>query len=238
MSLLAPKAFGGCPAENQDLSRFHRNLACNFLGLVSKNNVKPLAIGLLANGAAAIVEQDVENFFVGQPERFEAWGEPGEIMGNMLVVAPIAGGMLAVSQKLGDERFRSMSYALSQGLLLNGALTVATKHTVGRMRPNGENSLSFPSGHTATSFTWATVASRTYGWKVGVPAYLAAGYVGATRLEENAHHLTDVVAGAAIGYIVGRTVTRATDQDSRFGWNVQPALSGGVSFQLQWNLNR
>jgi hypothetical protein len=127
LGFLALNAVAGCRAAGQELSRFHRDLACNFLGLVSTDNIKPLAIGVLATGAGVVAEQNVEDFFVEGEERFEAWGEPGEIIGNMLVVAPIAVGMLAVSRKLGDGKFRSMTYTLSQGLVLNGALTEATK---------------------------------------------------------------------------------------------------------------
>ena len=54
-----------------------------------------------------------------------------------------------------------------------------------------------------------------------VPAYLLAGLVGASRLEQDKHHLSDVVAGAALGYIVGRTVVRVNgrpiESESRRG---------------------
>ena len=44
--------------------------------------------------------------------------------------------------------------------------------------------------------------------KAGIPSYAVAAYVSATRLEERKHHLTDVVGGAAIGVLAGRTVSR------------------------------
>ena len=37
------------------------------------------------------------------------------------------------------------------------------KKVVGSQRPNGQDSLSFPSGHTAGAFTWATTISHYYG---------------------------------------------------------------------------
>lgn len=88
---------------------------------------------------------------------------------------------------------------------------------VGRERPNGENNKSFPSGHTSNAFTLAAVAERHYGWKVGVPACLAAGLVGASRLEQDKHYLSDVVAGAALGYVVGRTVVRVNGRPTESG---------------------
>ena len=37
-----------------------------------------------------------------------------------------------------------------------------------------------------------------------MPAYLIAGLVGVHRIHDNEHWLTDVIAGAALGTIVGR----------------------------------
>jgi membrane-associated phospholipid phosphatase len=81
------------------------------------------------------------------------------------------------------------------------------------------------------SFMWATVLSRNYGLKVGIPAYAVAGYVGATRLQENKHHMSDIFAGATIGYIVGRTVTRQRKGGrwSKVHWMVAPARRGFVA---------
>jgi len=190
--------------------RFPKDLALSFVGLASKDNLKPLLIGGLATGAAVVPEQNVENYFGNRGERLESVGEPGEILGNARVV----GGSLAAA--------------------------FLVSRTVGRPRerPNGMNKRAFPSGHTSTSFTWATVLQRNYGWKIGAPAYLLAGYVGATRLEERAHHLTDIVAGASIGYIVGRTVTRSHHKGpQRITWTVAP-MRGGATAGLAIQLGR
>jgi len=67
--------------------------------------------------------------------------------------------------------------------------------------------VSIPSGHSSGTFATATVLQRRYGWKVGIPAYRFAAYVAASRLSENKHLLSDVILGAAIGIMGGRTVT-------------------------------
>jgi len=41
-----------------------------------------------------------------------------------------------------------------------------------------------------------------------VPAYFLAGVVGASRIQQEKHYLSDVVAGATLGFIVGRAVVR------------------------------
>jgi membrane-associated phospholipid phosphatase len=66
-------------------------------------------------------------------------------------------------------------------------------------------------------------------WKVGVPSYALAGLVGASRLSQNKHYLSDVVAGATLGYIVGRTVVRVNNRPLPPGrhvvWNLSPILA-------------
>jgi membrane-associated phospholipid phosphatase len=51
------------------------------------------------------------------------------------------------------------------------------------------------------------VLQEHYGWKVGIPAYAFATYVGASRIQVQKHYLSDVVFGAAVGIVAGRTVT-------------------------------
>jgi hypothetical protein len=52
------------------------------------------------------------------------------------------------------------------------------------------------------------VFERHYGWKWGVPAYALAATMGYSRIVRDKHYLSDVVAGATLGYIVGRTTVR------------------------------
>jgi membrane-associated phospholipid phosphatase len=72
----------------------------------------------------------------------------------------------------------------------------------------------------------ATVISHYYP-KSWIPAYLTASLIGVSRLEKNKHYLSDIVAGATLGYIVGRTVVGNTDalrSDPQVTW--MPFVSG------------
>jgi hypothetical protein len=207
-------------------------LAKNFGGLFSKDNIAPFVIGAAATGISVIPEQSVETYFLANPESAERLMEPGEFIGNSELVAPVIMGLFTASMfRSSDPRMKSTAYAIAQGFVVNGVVTAGMKATFSRTRPDGSNDVSFPSGHTSMSFMWATVLSRNYGLKVGIPAYAVAGYVGASRLQENAHHMSDVVAGATIGYIVGRTVTRHRKGGrwSRVNWMVAPARRGFVA---------
>lgn len=82
--------------------------------------------------------------------------------------------------------------------LLTLALTQSLKYTVNERRPKG-GKYSFPSSHTSCDFFSAEFMRERYGWKVGIPAYAAALFVGYSRVEAKAHYTHDVLAGAVIG---------------------------------------
>jgi membrane-associated phospholipid phosphatase len=123
----------------------------------------------------------------------------------------------------------SVGADLVRAQVLTQGITQAIKLTAGRTRPDG-TSLSFPSGHTASSFATATVLHRHYGWKVGVPAYVLAGYVGTSRLSENRHYLSDVIFGATVGILAGRQVTMSFGK-TKFALTPR-AVPGGAGIAL------
>lgn len=67
---------------------------------------------------------------------------------------------------------------------------------------------SFPSGHTTVAFAAATVFAMEYRDKPLIPiiAYTAASLIGISRITENRHWFSDVVAGAVLGYFSGKQV--------------------------------
>jgi membrane-associated phospholipid phosphatase len=67
---------------------------------------------------------------------------------------------------------------------------------------HAESGLSFPSGHTALAFATAMCLARAFP-RWGKVLFLAAAFVGAERILENAHYLSDVVAGAGVGILCG-----------------------------------
>ena len=95
------------------------------------------------------------------------------------------------------------SDAFSAGLM---ALTVnSLKSTISKERPDRSSNNSFPSGHTATAFMFATMLHKEYGMTRS-PLYSVLGYSLATgtavsRQLNNRHWLSDVLTGAGIGII-------------------------------------
>lgn len=82
--------------------------------------------------------------------------------------------------------------------------TEVVKRTSHRLRPNGADYLSFPSGHTATAFMGAEFLAQEYSEKsawYGVAGYVIASTTGVFRLYNRDHWFSDVVAGAGFGIL-------------------------------------
>ena len=104
----------------------------------------------------------------------------------------------------GKNRFidRTALLGLSGGIL---ALTEGlTKRFTHRLRPNGADYLSFPSGHTGLAFMGAEYLAQEYDAKspwYGVLGYTIAATTGVFRMYNRDHWFSDVVAGAGFGML-------------------------------------
>jgi hypothetical protein len=152
---------------------------------------------------------------------------PGSIAGGFLLQAGIGVATLTVGKASGHSEITSLGSELVRAQIVSQGIVQGLKFAVGRSRPDDSDKLSFPSGHTASAFATATVLERRFGWKVGIPAYALGGYIAASRMADNRHHLSDVLVGAAIGIAAGRTVTFGSGKTA-FDMGVSPA-AGGVA---------
>ena len=149
--------------------------------------------GLLGSGISTKYDDKIQEVYQG-----EILGKSGAKLGDYW---GIAGQFIILSRlKLGSDEF---NYATS-AIIANGLCTYGIKFITGRIRPDGANRRSFPSGHTSSSFLAATIADDLYGSKIGVPAYLLAGLTGLSRIHDNKHYLSDVIFGAGLGIALGK----------------------------------
>ena len=138
-----------------------------------------------------------------------------ETVGNVLTIAlpTVALGMTAgLKDGQGAMQF-GKSAALTVGV------TYGLKYTIDAKRPNG-NDQSFPSAHSSVSFSSAEFLRKRYGWKFGIPAYIAATFVAYSRVEADQHYTRDVIAGAGIGILSTYLFTEPYK-----GWHIQPAVN-------------
>jgi membrane-associated phospholipid phosphatase len=128
------------------------------------------------------------------------------------------------------------TYQLLKSFVLQTGTTHLLKRVVKRDRPSG-GSHSFPSGHTSLSFMGSTFLWKRYGWKYGVPATLAASFVGYSRfgIDDPVHHPSDVIAGAVLGVLSSLIFTKERESGSSIEIKGDTTYVG-VNFKL--NLSR
>lgn len=140
--------------------------------------------------------------------------------GDVLEFALPAAALVATAFNRDGEGSRQMVL----GALTNLAVTYALKESISKGRPDDNDNESFPSAHTSVSFQAARFAHKRYGRKWGVPMYVAASFVGYSRIEDDRHDEWDVLAGAAIGILTAELFT------TRFrGADVQPVVAPGYA---------
>lgn len=125
-----------------------------------------------------------------------------------------------------NERARNVAFdAFLSSVIASKGITPALKYVTQRPRPNHGKDDSFPSNHATQAFTVASVIATHYDDRPWVRwvAYTVAGGVGFARVYHDAHHTSDVIAGAAIGTLVGTTVARA-NRNARSRWTIVPTV--------------
>lgn len=147
----------------------------------------------------------------------------GNRLGRPEISLPITGlvygvGRLSDRPQLADGALHAAGALVATGIV-NGVL----KFGFGRGRPDhvgydsdefrplslADHWQSFPSGHTMVAFSLATAISEEIQnpWVSGL-AYGTAAMVGWSRVYDNRHWTSDVVAGAILGTVVSRVTLR------------------------------
>ena len=138
-------------------------------------------------------------------------------------LAGLLGGMYIYGVAAGDGHTETAALLTGKAVLLTGGYTLLLKGLFQRERPyagdpanpdnwkgplGGWGDNSFPSGHSSVAFAAATVLSAYYHehrW-VGITAFSLASLVSVSRIYDDRHWASDVFAGAAFGYAIGRLV--------------------------------
>lgn len=127
----------------------------------------------------------------------------------------------AVSRKNNDDFNRDRAKSMIAALAITNVATFSLKAIRDNDSPNGKN-WAWPSGHTASSFTVASMLDEYYGPNIGIPAYALASLVAYRMLDTGDHWTSDVVFGAAIGWVVGHTFGARQTQLEVAGFKVLP----------------
>jgi membrane-associated phospholipid phosphatase len=194
--------------------------------LPSRQNVETAAIG----GGLALVahplDESLNARLLNPSDLAKVIFAPGKYLGDTPEQMAFSIGTWVMGRVMHKPKMAHLGMDLLRAQALTEIMVEPIKFATHRERPDGSNYQSFPSGHAAITFAAATVIERHLGWKHSIAAYAIASYVAASRLFDNRHYLSDVVFGAAVGTIAGRTVT-AHGRDT---WTLVPVrVPGGVA---------
>jgi membrane-associated phospholipid phosphatase len=166
---------------------------------------------------------------------------------------PIFGSMYIYGLAAKNPKAETAALVSGKAIIIAGTYSFVFKNIFQRKRPyesdppdaawwggpfNGFNYNAFPSGHTTVVFAAATALSTYYNDKlwVGLTSYTLAAMVGISRMYGDAHWASDVVAGAMLGYSIGRLVANKQKKQKHFcfapysnGW----ATGMSVSYYLK-----
>ena len=184
-----------------------KDLGSDFTHLPSKENLFWAGAGGASALAVHPADDSVNQAMVNSDFAHDFF-KFGKYLGEIYVLLPAAVTVYAVGRAKDQPKVSHVGMDLIQALAVSEAIVNALKYTTRRERPDGSGRNSFPSGHAADTFAFATALERHLGWKGAVPAYIFASYVAISRLPDNRHWLSDVVFGSSVGIIAGRTVTR------------------------------
>lgn len=155
------------------------------------------------------IDREVREKIADNPRR---WGDGSQFFGKVGDVryqAPVLLGLYGYSIWSQNDELHDVMSSLLSASVITGVSTSALKLVTNTERPSNnwmDGNYGFPSYHTASTFAIAAVLDEYYGSKVGLPAYLVAGAVGFSRLDEQDHDLSDVVFGGTLGFVIGKAV--------------------------------
>ncbi|MDA8099574.1 MAG: phosphatase PAP2 family protein [Nitrospiraceae bacterium] len=206
----AANAAGGAPSTFPTLGEYLGDIPQDMTGgtatIFSRENVPLAMMGAAATIVAFTIDRDTQSYFRDTKPLGSKY-KTGNKIGEGTTLAGVVVGMFAVGEIAGNVKLTDTSVASAEAGAVDLVATEAIKYAAHRKRPSGSNNMSFPSGHTSGTATLAATISEMYDWNpfVAVPLYGITAFVGASRIQSNQHHLSDVVAGGVLGTIIGKS---------------------------------
>ena len=229
---------------------------------VKERHVAPLILVTAATGFLIAADASVRDAFKGYADEHGWVQDVGPVISQMgtLGAAATVGIFFGAGLVFKDERARDTGYLAASAIVQTFLVDHFIKGMTGRQRPfaaDGKDHWagpagffkrydpdydglydSFPSGHSATAFSVATVVAMQYRHRPWVPvlAYTIAAGVGLSRVTMDRHWMSDVFVGAVVGHLVARLVVRSHNRRQR----LVPVLgcSGrGITVGFHYNLD-
>ncbi len=238
----APKKHLWYEAAKEDLRKWPRRLKEDSKEtFLRADNATAL---LLAGGASIIMhnthaDTNIERHFDKHAALHGFEDESLNILGHPATHFGATSLWYFLSAQNEDDVNRQRAWTMRTALSLTWVATMGLKLARNNETPNGKD-YAWPSGHTSSSFTVASVLDEFYGPKVGIPAYVAASAVAYRMMDTGDHWASDVVFGATLGWVVGHTVAGRHKKLEVAGFDIVPYVGNteeskvGVGFLRQF----
>ena len=169
-----------------------------------------------ATGGFFATDRAVPPALTTDPNKLNRWVKVSDY--GLYASIGAGAGLYVLSKFTHDDHQRETGVLAGEAAIDTYLVNTSFKYAFGRQRPNEGNGLghffeggvSFPSDHSAVAWSIASVIAHEYpGPLTQVAVYGLATAVSASRVLGKQHFPSDVVVGAAIGWLIGRQVYRA-----------------------------
>ncbi len=160
----------------------------------------------LAATSNAFWDDDVRRSTRDDPERFgHAENSTLDVVADPVMLFAGSSALYGTSLFFESPRLHDFSLDMMSALTIDLPVVFAMKKAFHTRRPNGDPD-GFPSGHVTGAVTLGTLLAEHFGLYPGIAGYVFSGFVAWHRIDYRKHDLSDVLFGAALGYVVGRAV--------------------------------
>lgn len=206
-----------CNAQNQnDFSRFAKWAKEDPVALFRNAGVKQI-IGL---GAASATVASLTAFDESTSNSFRFHYSESPVLnitnefGNKMLILPASAALFGSSLLTKNTKFQDAAFTSLQSVLMTSLTVGAGKFLFARDRPIKNDGpydfdfvstgqTSFPSGHTARAFSFITPWIMYYPSPLTYSLFALPASTAIARIAEGKHWLSDVAAGAVIGFSMG-----------------------------------
>ena len=174
--------------------------------------IVPGSIGLMA----LITTDRITGDEVGESNRLVRASNAISYVGSIYGIGAVAGTFYLVGRKQHNARARETGLLVAEAAIDSTIVYGGLKTITQRARPADgrerseffDGGSSFPSGHSTQAWAAATVIASEYHDRrsVQIAAFATATAVSFARFAGQKHYLSDVLAGSALGYGIGKYV--------------------------------
>jgi membrane-associated phospholipid phosphatase len=229
---------------------------------MSKQNWKDFGKFALLTGAVAFADEPIQKWALNLRNKNKGLQGISRQITNFggLYEGYTLGALGAYGFIFNNKKMQTTTLLALQSYITGAALQSVVKYISGRQRPYAVDphsieaeptfrgpfktardvqghklNSSFPSGHTTVAFAAATVYALEYKNKPWVPilCYTSASLIGLSRITENKHWATDVIVGAALGYLTGKQVVNNYHRYAKL--KAPNQLKNSVSFSMNYD---